>query len=72
MDFVSRVTVWVFLRVIGGGVAQWEARVDGAFLASLYIWEDDESGNLEKFLLVCEFPVTVVRKVYRVGEVVSD
>ena len=36
------------------------------------IWEDDESGNLEKFLLVCEFPVTVVRKVYRVGEVVSD
>ena len=34
------------------------------------IWEDDESGNLEKFLLVCEFPMTVARKVCVVGEVV--
>ena len=36
------------------------------------IWEDDESGTLEKFLLVCEFLMTVARKVCHVGEVVSD
>ena len=36
------------------------------------IWDDDKSGNLEKFLLVYEFPMTVARKMCRVGEVFSD